>query len=59
MKDAEEVAKTFQLIWKEILDIEEEPDYVCIQIMYKKRLQSYTEKHVKIRKQLMNYSKDL
>ena len=60
IKDAEEVAKTFQLIWKEILDVEEAPYYVFIPSnvnTYKKRLQLYTEKHLKIRKQLMELFK--
>ena len=55
---AKEVAKTFQLIWKERPDFEEEPDYVSILnnvTTYNKKL--HTEKHLKIRKQLMELFK--
>ncbi|XP_065892650.1 uncharacterized protein [Dysidea avara] len=55
-KDAEEVAKAFQSIWKEKLDIEEEPCYIDIQNsvdIYTKRLLLYTNKHIEIREQLM------
>ena len=55
-KDAEEVVKAFQLIWSEKLDIKEEPYYIQIQNnveIYLKRLQFYTDMHLKIRAQLM------
>ena len=55
---AKGVAKTFQLIWKERLYVEEEPDYVSILnnvTTYNKKL--HTEKHLKIRKQLMELFK--
>jgi len=60
VKDAQEVAKKFKLLWESKLETQEVPHYILIQkeADYVKRLQLYTARHTAVTRQMVKILED-